>query len=421
MSDATAPEEPIRMRLDDLAQALYQSLPFAQLSAEEHAQVPCLLRMMSESFVKLVELDRQSAQFLHSFVDCAVDVRKCRFASSQSYSETGKPKWLRSLYPPSATRLTIESPCLEMVARDDALAVFIQIEQTLLKVSREVARRFCSGLVYISSKAELVGKIWWGSDNVCKYDYVQAFSVPSPSPPGTPRQPAGAGIQASASEHYRRLLVCREVVKARRMALSATDVAWPDRVAALLKELPAWLEPHLKVVSGDVFLEVVKDVPGRSSLASDSVQLQNVVQYRRESAITLFDSAVLAGWFEDEVPAGVALPQKSNRPSSARLWRRAKTESESSPSHAPRPNGRRPDLNDSAVLVITALIGIAAIGGVVGGISWAWNNQPSLLGLFVLVVLGLAVFLANKWEKPEDERKGDALRQQGEQSSLVGK
>jgi len=187
------------------------------------------------------------------------------------------------------------------------------------------------------------------------------------------------------------------------MPLSSTVVAWPDRVAAPLKERPGWLEPYLKVVSGDVFLEVVKDVPGRSSSASDSVQLQNVVQYRRECAITLFDSEVLTGWFEDEVPASASLPQKCVWAALTLRWRRAKNESATSASYASRPNASWPELNDFAVMVITALVIVAALGGVVAGIIWAWNRQPSLLGLLVLAVVGGVAFRRSKGEKSHDD------------------
>lgn len=155
----------------------------------------------------------------------------------------------------------------------------------------------CLQKLTVMAAQHAIGVFDWYSGSTCRYSFFSR-SVISKST-GTDRLTRFSEEFLAYTGTTKRQLLCHEhhLINAYISQIGNTNVALPHSVSMLVEATPKWLVSELRVIAGDIILELVS--VEESELEKWTV-LEQVPRMRKDPAL-VFGPFVLAGWIPEPV------------------------------------------------------------------------------------------------------------------------
>jgi len=221
---------------------------------------------------------------------------------------------------------------------------------------------------------EFVGLIEWAGDDACAYHYFlyerQERVLAQEKRREVSQDPSKPFGQRITTEEIEERTVQRRQFEERHVHHIVNIHVWelpefpemvPERVRVFLDVMPEWLQPHVRIVSGDITM--VEQL--RKETSTVTTREEEVVSVWKRSPALVLGSFVLLGWSADDLKNGAGF---------ARVQQAA--------SVVPHPFQEK--ITVGMVLGILSVLALAVIaGGLVGPV-----------GAALIAVIGMAIVLA---------------------------
>lgn len=355
MEDATRFQQPVPDFLGPIVSDLRAASAILKLDAS--ANEDAIFDAYKHDVRFLQERLNQLQSWVKSCIEASV---KTNTGSSYTDSDRVKTGWafVEQHIPPVA-----HAPLIDLPAERAALPA----DQLLGELKQEVGtgidsmmKRFCLWLDLLVSK-EYVGLVHFTGPTVGHYYYFRPYTTDKVEVHDRQEVsvdhsvPFGQQTTYTNIEHRRYKITeaverhDHHIVKARVDTLEDYTGIIPDRIIRALNASPEWLRPHLRVVSGDITKEVVRQ---RVVREQEEVHERVTSTYKDSPAIAL-GSYALNGWSSDDTAREMSGHFRGQKVYSV---------------------VKRADVRHffKMLAIVTAIIGLAAVG------IWYWVHTSNV-------------------------------------------
>lgn len=290
-----------------IARAVWDRMPFGKLDLSLDYDRTELARSYSESDQQLQQAADDVGGLLAAVRDTALVLRQDERISADSRAEWAR-KHRESL--DQSMRFPVVPPDTALNFKSTGTA---GLAERLLSALRERVQQFASEVIQSLqhlAKQQLVGRIEWANGVDCRFTFQQfaltqeLLSAETRQRRIVDRRTGQRGRETLSSEVLQNTFsVLRhehELINARQHELSQTVFPIPLPIQALVKTIPEWLRPLVRVVEGTQIKERIGEVDVTTENWRSAPQVVDRVLFHNDPALVL-GSFVLSGWGQREI------------------------------------------------------------------------------------------------------------------------
>ena len=290
-----------------IAGALWDKMPLAKLDLSLAYDRTELVRAYADSDQQLQAAASEVAGMLEAIRDAALLVRQDDRISPETREE-----WRRRQQESldQSIRFPIVPPDTALNFKTSGEA---GLSERLHSALRGRVQQFATDVLESlqgMAQHQIIGRIEWANGNDCRYTFQQFALTQELLRTNTrrkaivDRQTRQRGVETLASEVLQNTFsVLRhehELINARKHEITQTVFPIPQPVQALVKLVPEWLRPQLRVVEGTQIKERIGEVDVNTDQWTSEPRVVDRVLFRDDPALVLA-GFVLRGWGEREV------------------------------------------------------------------------------------------------------------------------
>ena len=297
--DSGAESELVQIRLFI---RIWSQLPISKTTAEDFDHVAKVIKSYSDSFEALQRVRTEALRFLDSV--CSAHVRVSDASARRPDKVKGAAKTeVKQLA--KLVRITpiATSPSLDAELLGEPVEFAFELLQSSLQVAtRKVAGSFLDSIEKLYQNG-VVGAIEFPVEGACRFRFFETH-VHEECADTTVETSQTRRVRRTTTTHKGRVDLSHRghehhLAFATRHSLPAYQELIPRRVRSLLEHVPAWLQPEIEIVDGDLFRVDTRQRHKRTVEWSEQHVKETRIHYHQDPAATL-GTYVLGAWNCDE-------------------------------------------------------------------------------------------------------------------------